>query len=268
MTADVKPLTRTLRLASSGLQGKLKDVPEEPSTIEVPAGQMIRMQGELQIKVKPPGNKALDNWEEVFAVLEKETLSLYTDRAAAAQGTTRWPPINIVGAVCKDNPFYRRKENTFKVILEDSHFMFAAPSGELQQLWLSKLQNRPEACSSDSEDSGRASSVNLSLEKLTEAAEDVAPPTYTYSRTQSLERQLSSEGQRPPKPPHTYYNRHRYPEGGEGGAIGFQRGTLDSSLVSPDNQAAPPLTFEEAEDNGNQDKAKKVRGFRKFFSKK
>lgn len=137
------------------------------------------------------------------------------------------------------------------------------------------------------------SSVNLSLEKLTEAAEDVAPPTYTYSRTQSLERQLSSEGQRPPKPPHTYYNRHRYPEGGEGGAIGlttsssefetfkkiafplnipvttgFQRGTLDSSLVSPDNQAAPPLTFEEAEDNGNQDKAKKVRGFRKFFSKK
>lgn len=35
MTADVKPLTRTLRLASSGLQGKLKDVPEEPSTIEV-----------------------------------------------------------------------------------------------------------------------------------------------------------------------------------------------------------------------------------------
>lgn len=59
----------------------------------------------------------------------------------------------------------------------------------------------------------RASSVNLSLEKLAEAPDDSTKPA--DRRTESLERQSSTEGQPPPKPPHTYYDKHSYPEEGE-----------------------------------------------------
>lgn len=64
----------------------------------------------------------------------------------------------------------------------------------------------------------RASSVNLSLEKLAEAPDDPSKPA--DRRGESLERQSSTEGLPPPKPPHTYYNRHRYPEEAEGGSAG------------------------------------------------
>lgn len=61
----------------------------------------------------------------------------------------------------------------------------------------------------------RASSVNLSLEKLAEAPDDSASTKPPNRRTESLESQSSTEGQPPPKPPHTYYNKHRYPEAGD-----------------------------------------------------
>lgn len=61
----------------------------------------------------------------------------------------------------------------------------------------------------------RASSVNLSLEKLAEGPDDSSSTKPVDSTVESLERQSSTEAQPPPKPPHTYYNRHRYPEGGE-----------------------------------------------------
>lgn len=31
------------------------------------------------------------------------------------QRSSLWPPINMVGAVCKENPYYRRKDHTFKL---------------------------------------------------------------------------------------------------------------------------------------------------------
>lgn len=131
------------------------------------------MEGALEIKLKPGENKGVEHWEEVFAVLEGETLSLFQDRAAAAQKTSRWPPVSMAGAVCRENAHCRRKENTIRVTLQDSsQFLFSASSRELQLLWLKKLQNCSEAASSDSDDSGRASSVNLSLEKLADAPDD------------------------------------------------------------------------------------------------
>uniref|UniRef100_A0A8C9YZ58 Spectrin, beta, non-erythrocytic 5 n=1 Tax=Sander lucioperca TaxID=283035 RepID=A0A8C9YZ58_SANLU len=124
------------------------------------------------------------------------------------QKATRWPPISMDGAVCRENVYYRRKENTFKLILEDgSQYLFAASSRELQLLWLKKLQNCPESTSSDSDDSG--------LEKLAEAPDDSASTRPLNKRAESLERQSSTEGQPPPKPPHTYYDKHSYPEEGE-----------------------------------------------------
>lgn len=82
-----------------------------------------------------------EHWEEVFAVLEGGVLSLFNDPAAAAQvlhdtrgpsgrfwetrfylwgsvfpqGTSRWPPIQTGGTLCKENRHYRRKENTFRL---------------------------------------------------------------------------------------------------------------------------------------------------------
>ncbi|KAM7376448.1 hypothetical protein PAMP_006181 [Pampus punctatissimus] len=157
---DLPPPIMELPLSPSQQNSELEDLPEEEpgfssSTPEVTAVQHIGMEGTLEIKLKQGGNKGLEHWEEVFAVLEGETLSLFKDRAAAAERTSRWPPINMVGAVCKENIYYRRKENTFKLILEEgSQYLFAASSRELQLLWVKKLQKCNESDSSDSDDSG------------------------------------------------------------------------------------------------------------------
>ncbi|XP_040917192.1 spectrin beta chain, non-erythrocytic 2 [Toxotes jaculatrix] len=213
---DLAPPTKELPPSPPQRRSKSEDLPEQQPTAEVTSVQPSRMEGTLEIKLKQAGNKGVEHWDEVFAVLQGETLSLFKDRAAAAESTSRWPPINMAGAVCRENSYYRRKENTFKLILQDaSQYLFAASSRELQLLWVKKLQTCPEPASSDSDDSGRASSVNLSLEKLTEAPDDSASSRPLDRRAESLERQSSTEGQPPPKPPHTYYNKHRYPEGGE-----------------------------------------------------
>ncbi|KAK1893841.1 Spectrin beta chain non-erythrocytic 5 [Dissostichus eleginoides] len=221
-SADLSPPMRELPLSPSQRQRKLEDLPEEEhgSTQEVTAERPIRMEGMLEIKLKQGGNKGLDHWEEVFAVLEEETLSLFNDRAAAAEMASRWPPINMNGVVCRENAYYRRKENTFKLILEDSsQFLFAASSRDLLLLWVKKLQNCPE----------RASSVNLSLEKLADAQEDSSSNKHLDRRAESLERQSSTENK--------------------------------------DSHQTLPLTPRLTEDNTSRDKSKKS-VFRKFFTKK
>ncbi|XP_023280049.1 spectrin beta chain, non-erythrocytic 2-like [Seriola lalandi dorsalis] len=268
---DLDPPTKEQPASPAQRPKQLEDLPEE-NTAEVTAEQPIRMEGTLEIKLKQAGSKGLEHWEEVFAVLQGETLGLFKDRAAAAQRTSRWPPINMAGAVCRENSFYRRKENTFKLILEDgSQYLFAASSRELQQLWVKKLQNCPGSASSDSDDSGRASSVNLSLEKLAEAPDDSASSKPLDRRAESLERQSSGEGQPPPKPPHTYYNKHRYPNGGEVPTTGSQSHRNQPPSVPPpappDSQDTPTVTPQVTDDSMNKDKSR--RGvFRKFFTKK
>lgn len=98
--------------------------------------------------------QSLEHWEEVYAVLEGETLSLFQDQEAVAQvdfihvwinlqcervanelakllkwcrclchtlcmvfgqRSSRWPPISLAGALCSENLRYRRKENTFRL---------------------------------------------------------------------------------------------------------------------------------------------------------
>lgn len=227
------------------------------------------MEGMLEIKLKQGGNKGLEHWEEVFAVLEGETLSLFTDRAAAAERASRWPPINTDGAVCRENVHYRRKENTFRLILEDSsQYLFAASTRDLQLLWVKKLQNCSESSSSDSDDSGRASSVNLSLEKLAEAPDDSASTKPLDGRAESLERQLSTEGQPPPKPPHTYYNKHRYPEDGEVRTAGTESFENQPPPVPPPPTGTqdPPILTPPLTDDNTTKSRRSV--FRKFFTKK
>ncbi|KAM9341571.1 spectrin beta chain, non-erythrocytic 5 [Symphorus nematophorus] len=264
------PPTRELPPSPPPQERTLEDLPEEErsSTPEVPAVQPIRMEGPLEIKLKQGGNKGLDNWEEVFAVLEGETFSLFTDKAAAATRTSRWPPINMVGAVCRENVHYRRKEHTIRLILEDgSQYLFAASSRDLQLLWLKRLQNRPESSSSDSDDSGRASSVNLSLEKLAEAQDDLNKQH--DRRTESLPRQSSTEGQPPPKPPHTYYNKHRYPDEGEARSKGTQNSHNQPPSAPhpppPDTKDSPTVTSQVTEDTVSKPR---MNVFRKFFAKK
>ncbi|XP_027134554.1 spectrin beta chain, non-erythrocytic 5 [Larimichthys crocea] len=269
-SADHAPPTK--ELPPSPLQQRRKsDEPpdEEPSsTTEVTAVQPIRMEGTLEIKLKQGRSKGVEHWEEVFAVLEGETLALFEDRAAAAQKNTRWPPISMVGAVCRENVYCRRKDNTIKLMLEDgSQYLFAASSRELQLLWVKKLQNCPESASSDSDDSGRASSVNLSLEKLAEAPDDSPKPL--DRRTESLERQSSTSP--PPKPPHTYYNKHRYPEDGELRTRGI-RSAQDqppsaSPPLTPGTQDPPTVTPQVTDDSTGKEKTRRS-VFRKLFNKK
>uniref|UniRef100_A0A3Q3IUH0 Calponin-homology (CH) domain-containing protein n=1 Tax=Monopterus albus TaxID=43700 RepID=A0A3Q3IUH0_MONAL len=192
-----------------------------------------------------------------------EAVKLEALCAVFPQRASRWPPINTVGAVCRENPYYRRKENTFKLILEDgSQYLFAASSRELQLLWVKKLQNCPDSACSDSDDSGRASSVNLSLEKLAEAPDDSSLTEPPSRRAESLERQLSTEGQPPPKPPHTYYNKHHYPEGGENHQ---NQPPSVPPPAPPDTQDPPAVTPQVTEDNMSKSR---ISVLRKFFTKK
>lgn len=48
------------------------------------------------------------------------------------QRTSRWPPINMVGAACKENVNYRKKENTFKL-------MWVSCRDSLKLHWMKKI---------------------------------------------------------------------------------------------------------------------------------
>ncbi|XP_061843662.1 spectrin beta chain, non-erythrocytic 5 [Nerophis lumbriciformis] len=207
---------------------------EEESTAEA----THTLEGTLEIKMKRGGSTGrtrdhLDHWEEVFAVVEGNTLHLYQDRAAAAQGTSRWPPISLLGAVCKEDPHLRSKENTFKVLLDEgAQYLFAASTRDLQQLWLKTLQTLSGLNGDDSDDS------------------------WSVGR----KRQASMESQPPPKPPHTLHQDHISPGGGGGQVL---------RKDPPPSEAPPPATHTRVlrvpDDNGSKTR-KGV--FRKFFPKK
>ncbi|XP_029899947.1 spectrin beta chain, non-erythrocytic 5 isoform X2 [Myripristis murdjan] len=274
---DCAPPMREPPPSPPHLQRKSDDVKEEPrsrtdSMPEVTAGLPLRMDGMLEIKLKQGGNKGQEHWESVYAALEGETLHLFKDRTAAAKRSSRWPPIHVSGAVCKENPFSRRKENTFKLILEDgSQYVFAASSRAEQLLWVQTLQNLSESTGSDSDDSGRASSVNLSSERLAEGPDDSAS-SKPLDGTADLERQSSTEREPPPKPPHTYYDKHRYPDGGEGREAGTQgHRSLPRSQPPPSMPPPPPPNSQEPPTSPAQvtdDTKSKMSVFKKFFAKK
>nr|XP_055027307.1 spectrin beta chain, non-erythrocytic 5 [Misgurnus anguillicaudatus] len=252
------------------LEESISESSKEPSTKI--RSSLAKMEGTLEIKLKQGGNKGSDHWETVYAVLEEETLNLFKDQDAANENCTRWPPITLVGAVCKDNLFYRRKEHTFKLILADgSHYLFAASSREEQQIWLKELQDcTNETTSSDS--------PGTSTETSNETIESCdSGPTGTFdtqaSNTESnQEKEESTENcetdkEPPPKPPHTYYNKHRYPDGGESRDTASESQhvkSLQRNQAPPFPPPPPPVYQTE---NGTKDRSKNKSVFKKFFKK-
>ncbi|KAI3367575.1 hypothetical protein L3Q82_026206, partial [Scortum barcoo] len=112
----------------------------------------------------------------------------------------------------------------------------------------------------------RASSVNLSLEKLAEALDDSLSTKVADRRTEGLDRQTSTEGQPPPKPPHTYYNKHRYPEDGEVQTTAARHDQPSSVPPPPPSSTQDPPASPQAPDDSKDKPKKSV--FRKFFTKK
>ncbi|KAL6106061.1 sptbn5 [Pungitius sinensis] len=218
---------------------------------EVTAEQPIRMEGTLEIKLKQGGNKGVEHWEEVFAVLEGETFALFKDRASADQRSSRWPPVNVGGAVCRETAHHRRKENAFRLVLKDnSQFLFSASSRESLLLWVKTLQNVSESTDSDSDDSGASGS-----EQSVEAPDGRQRPS-------------STKGPPPPKPPHTYYSRNPYHE--DGGVPITERPQTPPLSGSPPNPAPDsqdPPTGNQPPEDSSRDKSKRS-AFRKFFTKK
>ncbi|KAI2654409.1 Spectrin beta chain, non-erythrocytic 5 [Labeo rohita] len=221
-----------------------------------------KMDGTLEIKLKQGGNKGLDHWETVYALLEEETLNLFKDQDAASENCTRWPPITLTGAVCKDNPYYRRKENTFKIMLSDgSHYLFAAFSQEEKQKWLNEIQNCINPAVSSQE------SLGINTEASRESTEQREPvpadtsDTHDSTTKSNQEKEDSTESceterEPPPKPPHTYYNKHRYPEGGESqDSVSVTQSVRSLQRNQPPSYAPPPPPQNQAE-NGVKDKSK------------
>ncbi|XP_057715583.1 spectrin beta chain, non-erythrocytic 5 isoform X1 [Corythoichthys intestinalis] len=231
---------------------KDEDIKEAENENEEAKAASRILEGTLEIKVKCSGSegvgaKGRDHWEEVFATLNGDKLCLYVDQDAAKQGTTRWPPVILKGVICKENSVaaqHRGKEHSFTVMLADeSQFVFAASTRDLQQLWLRSLQSQSPHGTADSESSDGSHSSD-----------------HSHSRD-NLQRQTSSEIRGPPKPPHTYYRTHRYLLGGE--ALG-EDAAADSHIQPPTMAPpSPPPAFA----NGNTSKTK-MAAFRKFFTKK
>lgn len=249
------------------------DPPEPSSPVQNKLREdLIKMEGPLEIKLKQGGIKGVEHWEAVYALLEEKTLNLFMDQNAATENCTRWPPITIDGAICKDNPYYRRKNHTFKLILNDgSQYLFAASSQEELQKWLEALQS----CTNQRRSSENA---RMRTKEKEEAAEQPVsksadtPETEVFTSDPVLKEDSTenSETERgpPPKPPHTYYNIHRYPDGGENSdsrEISRSLGSLQRNLhpsFPPDQ--SPPIQQSES---GNKEKAKNKNVFKKLFKK-
>ncbi|XP_077095863.1 spectrin beta chain, non-erythrocytic 5 isoform X1 [Siphateles boraxobius] len=240
-------------------------------TTKITVGR-AKMEGTLEIKLKQGGYKGLDHWETVYALLEEETLNLFKDQDAASENCTRWPPITLAGAVCKNNPYYRRKEHTFKLMLSDgSQYLFAASSQEEQQKWLKELQN----CTNPTMSSDNPGINTEASRESTEQCESVPADTSdtqvstTKSKQETEDSTESCETERepPPKPPHTYYNRHRYPDEGESqDSVSVTPNVRSLQRNQPPLSPPPPPPQNEAE-NGAKDKSKSRSSFMKFFKK-
>ncbi|XP_061631327.1 spectrin beta chain, non-erythrocytic 5 isoform X2 [Phyllopteryx taeniolatus] len=248
-----RPTSRHLQ-EQDALGGQLPDlldsaqVPPEEEAEEKAAEATSRMlEGTLEIKLKRGsggggGAKGRGHWEEVFAVLQGDQLRLFEDREAAKQGATRWPPVILPGAVCKENSVaaqFRSKDNTFTVTLDDgSQFVFAASSRDLRQLWLKTLQSQSRHNPAD--------------------PSEPSDPSRRHGHDESPERRAFPEGRGPPKPPHTYYRTHRYPQGGE--ALAEGRGDPPPSVAPPTPPKQPVV-----DDNAGKTK---ISAFQRFFTKK
>ncbi|XP_034163832.2 spectrin beta chain, non-erythrocytic 5 [Pangasianodon hypophthalmus] len=254
------PSPPTLRISTE----EAKDLTEEPPSpaYKVREG-LIKMEGPLDIKLKQGGFKGMDHWETVYALLEEETLNLFNDQNAAGENCTRWPPITMAGAICKDNPYYRRKNYTFKLILNDgSHYLFAAPSQEEQQKWVEELQN----CTGQR---GFSENIGMNTEEMVETAKQQVSKLLDESHTQvsTIELEKNStesfekEKEPPPKPPHTYYNKHRYPDGGEAKDSVTLRGLRKNQPPS----FPPPLPPQNQQESGGKEKSKNKNVFKKIF---
>ncbi|XP_036450101.1 spectrin beta chain, non-erythrocytic 5 isoform X2 [Colossoma macropomum] len=271
--SDLPPSPPPSPLTQSKLTEETEELTEETSA-DPPVStavatkvraDFVRMEGALEIKLKQGGIKGVDHWETVYAQLEEETLNLFKDQDAASESCTRWPPIAMAGAICKDNPYYRRKNYTFKLILnDDSHYLFAASSQEEQQQWLEELQS----CTGQ-RNSSESTGINTEAKEEAEEQQDSksvdtfytqASPTEPVLKQDSTEN-LEIERGPPPKPPHTYYNIHRYPDGGEGRDSGSLRGLQRSQPPSLPS-TLPPLNKQES---GNKEKTKNKNVFKKLF---
>ncbi|KAL2098982.1 hypothetical protein ACEWY4_005462 [Coilia grayii] len=251
---------------SSPKPAKEEDLPGEDAVSQPPPQKQktgdsaVSMEGALEIRLKYGGTKGLDHWESVYAVLEGSTLNLFNDQDASEEGSqTRWPPISLRGARCKDNPFYRRKEHTFKIILEDgSHYMFSAQSDDLRKVWAQELQQSTSPTSSQQHHERSA--------PLRER--ETAGPSATAGDPDSADKAENGEIDRqpPPKPPHTYYHKHRYPDSGDTGHLGDppQRTLLRSAMSS--FSSFPSL--QTPTDLSGKDKSTKNKSvFKKLFKK-
>ncbi|XP_010891275.2 spectrin beta chain, non-erythrocytic 5 isoform X2 [Esox lucius] len=257
-------------------QREHEDLSEESATLSVSTpdvlGQVtVTIDGMLEIKVKQGGNKGLETWDSVYAVLEGDTLNLFKDKHAATERSSRWPPIKMVGSVCKENLHYKRKNHTFKLTLEDgSQYLFAASSQEQKLKWVEELQNCVKSgISSDSEDSGESSKDTVDHQNSKQVDLNNASENSHGSR-ESVVSNESCESIRgpPPKPPHTYYDKHHYSaDGGHNNPGNVITQGLSSLQMSTSLTSTSPLPPQSLTDIGTKDKNKNKSVFKKLFGK-
>ncbi|XP_051775707.1 spectrin beta chain, non-erythrocytic 5 [Erpetoichthys calabaricus] len=138
-----------------------KEHQSTPSAGQVEINMDARqMEGFLQVGRPGKAKGSSDSWNLNFVVLEKQSLLLCQDRQEAVRGLSTCRRIDIDGARCEIVQDQEDKENTFRLRLRNGdQYLFAAPSKELLNDWMLKLQRILESAvtltSGDSSQSGQ-----------------------------------------------------------------------------------------------------------------
>ncbi|KAI1895008.1 hypothetical protein AGOR_G00101700 [Albula goreensis] len=226
----ISPLRRSMRLGSAhtkrpniGPRPSLPPPPAPPEPCSTPTPAQLSLKGK---EAPGPTHSAT-------------TTTAHSHKPYLEQGSSRWPPISTAGAVCKESPHYRRKDHVFKLILGDSsQYLFSAPTKELQRRWVEELQGgaKPDSAPDTAPQADRLkqeeevtdgcqTAVSLKDHPQAESLLETAEEKDDAGGAESSK----ADREPPPKPPHTYYNKHRYPAGGH----------THSQLTEPASQSEP-----------------------------
>ncbi|NXM23047.1 SPTB2 protein, partial [Ploceus nigricollis] len=146
VSPHVEELVSAAPLDTSSASDRRRHQQEERESSKVLPGKMEfqMMEGTLERKhvLQTGGRKASCRaWGLFHAVLMRQTLCFYQDRRDSLKSSVVALPLNLSGAVCTPDAEYTKKNNCFRLQLQDgSEYLLRAPTQPLMNEWVSKLQ--------------------------------------------------------------------------------------------------------------------------------
>ncbi|GMS78986.1 hypothetical protein PENTCL1PPCAC_1161 [Pristionchus entomophagus] len=129
-------LSRTTPAFTTRRQTSMRKTQWEDSTID--------MRGFVDRKhqLQGGGLKAtVRSWKNHYAILCGQLLCFFKDEHAFLDNSASTGPLNIYGALCKEDKEYLKRKHTFRLRTSDgSEFLFSCASDDEMQQWLNRIQ--------------------------------------------------------------------------------------------------------------------------------